>query len=80
MIFTEGACFATVTLYLPADVTDMHSRRTPRDVVVLYQRAAAGASAPPLVARALTGGATPRTVAVVGLCGCGETQGSLGGG
>lgn len=80
LVWGEGACFATVTMYFPAEVTDMHSPRIPREAVLWYRSAAASASSPPLAAAAFTSaadGTAPRVVAVVGLCGFGETSGSL---
>lgn len=71
MIFTEGQCFATATLYFPANVTDMMAPRTPLSAVVWYSKATADAAAPSAAARhfaaagRLFAGAHPRPAAAL---------------
>jgi hypothetical protein len=69
---TEGQCFAVVTIYFPANITDMTTpRKRPMPLIVWYSAAVASASAPP--AAASQWAATGHAFAMVELCGFGTT-------
>jgi len=70
-VLTEGKCFAIVTLYLPAAVTDMMSPRKKLPLVTWYSSAVAAAGAPPAAAEHFT--ASGHAFAAVELCGFGTT-------
>jgi hypothetical protein len=78
MVFTEGVCFATTTLFFPSSVVDTSSPRTPMPVVVWYRggNATAPEHPPPLAVNLTSRG---YVVALPELCGFGQTAGSLRG-
>eukprot|EP00039_Didymoeca_costata_P002094 m.57479 g.57479 ORF g.57479 m.57479 type:complete len:914 (+) comp11111_c0_seq1:86-2827(+) len=78
MVFGEGVCFSTVTLYFPASVSDMMTPRPAMKTVVMYTASAAQPSNPSVEVLQFVGNGY--LVAVVELCGFGQTSGAFSSG
>lgn len=75
MLFGEGRCFSTLTLYLPPPAQEPIAPRDPMDAIVWYARDPADASKPAAGAAAFA--AAGYMVAVASVCGFGESGGML---